>query len=91
MVRSLEARFTCRHQQDDPTTDWGEPIMPEIPVSLAPGAMNVKTHCIHGHSLDDAYITTHFWRGKKRVMRICCPCQIERAAKQRQKKKVNTS
>ena len=63
--------------------------MPELPPSLAPGAMNVKTHCIHGHSLDDAYITTHIWYGK-RVMRICRPCQLERARKQREKKKPNS-
>ncbi len=65
--------------------------MPELPLSLAPGAMNVKTHCIHGLSLDDAYLTTHYWAGKKRVMRICRPCQIERAAKQRRKKKADPS
>ena len=63
--------------------------MAELPPSLALGAMNVKTHCIHGHSLDDAYLTTHFWAGKKRVMRICRPCQIERARKQRRKSKAN--
>ena len=59
----------------------------EVPASLAPGAMNVKTHCIHGHSLDDAYLTTHYWWGKKRVMRICRPCQIERVRNQRRKNK----
>jgi len=57
-------------------------MMPKIP---SPGARNYKTHCIHGHSLDDAYLTTHYWAGKKRVMRMCRPCQLERAAKQREK------
>ncbi len=51
--------------------------MPELPAPFAPRAKNVKTHCIHGHSLDDAYLTVHFWAGKKRVMRICRPCQLE--------------
>ena len=61
--------------------------MRELPPSLAPGAVNVKTHCIHGHFLDDAYITTHHYAGKKRVMRICRPCQLERVAQQRRKAK----
>ena len=63
--------------------------MRELPASLAPGAMNVKTHCIHGHSLDDAYVTTHYYAGKKRVMRICRPCQLARVANQRRKDKAN--
>ncbi len=63
--------------------------MRELPASLAPGAMNVKTHCIHGHSLDDAYLTTHYYAGKKRVMRICRPCQLARVANQRRKDKAN--
>ena len=63
--------------------------MLDIPAAPAPRAKNFKTHCIHGHSLDDAYLTTHYWAGKKRVMRICRPCQLERAAKQRRKTKDN--
>jgi len=52
--------------------------------------VNVKTHCIHGHNLDDAYIVYHQWRGAVRKMRICRPCQIARMRAQRDKKvKVN--
>ena len=65
--------------------------MPEYPASFAPRAKNVKTHCIHGHSLDDAYLTVHFWAGKKRVMRICRPCQLERVAEQRRKNKAKAA
>ena len=65
--------------------------MPELPPSLAPRAKNAKTHCIHGHSLDDAYITTHYYAGKNRVMRICRPCQLERVAQQRRKDKAKAA
>ena len=65
-------------------------MMPDTPVAPAPGAKNFKTHCIHGHSLDDAYLVTHWYKGKNRVMRLCRPCQVERAAKQRRKSKANS-
>lgn len=61
----------------------------ETPDSLKPGAMNVKTHCIHGHSLDDAYLVEHrrVPGERKRVMRICRTCQLARAAWQRVQKR----
>lgn len=49
-------------------------------------ANNTKTHCIHGHSLDDAYIVYHYYKGKTRRMRICKPCQLGRVTIQRAKR-----
>ena len=47
----------------------------------------VKSPCIHGHSLDEAYLTTHYSGERKRVMRIFRPCQLARVAARRQKPK----
>lgn len=50
-------------------------------------AAMTKTHCIHGHSLDNAYIVYHKGYADKRVrMRICKPCQLARNIKYRAKK-----
>lgn len=75
------------HQQVLP--NQGGIAMLTLPESLQPGAMNVKTHCKHGHSLDDAYLVEHrrVPGERLRVMRICRTCQIARAAWQRTQKR----
>ncbi len=59
-----------------------------------PKDINVKTECIRGHSLEDAYLTNHWvWVGKVKrryTMRLCRPCQKVRSQKQRDKRKVAT-
>ena len=50
--------------------------------NLSPPAQSAaRSHCIYGHSLDDAYLYRQATTGRRR--RCCRPCANARAAKQR--------
>ena len=50
-----------------------------------------KSHCPHGHSLDDAYLVPHKVRGKMYTMRICKQCQKERNIRYKERKLRNNN